>query len=175
MEVLFGNHISFILTLDTNTFMHIIASLESGLKGLDAGISSQCASAIDNLASFYFNNITVGEMPPSPTTMNLARHVAECPNLFAEILKTLFEIVLFEDCGNQWSLSRPMLSLILISEQVFNDLKVQILASQPSDQVERLSLCFDKLMADVTRSLESKNRDKFTQNLTLFRHEFRVK
>lgn len=175
MEVLFGNHISFILTLDTNTFMHIIASLESGLKGLDAGISSQCASAIDNLASFYFNNITVGEMPPSPATMNLARHVAECPNLFAEILKTLFEIVLFEDCGNQWSLSRPMLSLILISEQVFNDLKVQILASQPSDQVERLSLCFDKLMADVTRSLESKNRDKFTQNLTLFRHEFRVK
>ncbi|URE05704.1 hypothetical protein MUK42_19697 [Musa troglodytarum] len=134
-----------------------------------------CASAIDNLASFYFNNITVGEMPPSPATMNLARHVAECPNLFAEILKTLFEIVLFEDCGNQWSLSRPMLSLILISEQVFNDLKVQILASQPSDQVERLSQCFDKLMADVTRSLESKNRDKFTQNLTLFRHEFRVK
>ncbi|CAL9096390.1 unnamed protein product [Musa textilis] len=175
MEVLFGNHISFILTLDTNMFMHIIASLESGLKGLDAGISSQCASAIDNLASFYFNNITVGEMPPSPATMNLARHVAECPNLFAEILKTLFEIVLFEDCGNQWSLSRPMLSLILISEQVFNDLKVQILASQPSDQVERLSQCFDKLMADVTRSLESKNRDKFTQNLTLFRHEFRVK
>ncbi|XP_074590351.1 uncharacterized protein LOC141846243 isoform X2 [Curcuma longa] len=175
MEVLFSNHLSFILTLDTSTFMHIVATLESGLKGLDAGISSQCASAIDNLASFYFNNITVGEMPPSPAAMNLARHVVECPNLFAEILKTLFEIVLFEECGNQWSLSRPMLSLILISEQVFNDLKVQILASQSSDQVERLSLCFDKLMADVTRSLESKNRDKFTQNLTIFRHEFRVK
>ncbi|KAG6525723.1 hypothetical protein ZIOFF_015690 [Zingiber officinale] len=46
---------------------------------------------------------------------------------------------------------------------------------QSSDQVERLSQCFDKLMADVTRSLESKNRDKFTQNLTIFRHEFRVK
>lgn len=37
---------------------------------------------------------------------------------FAQILKTLFEIVLFEDCSNQWSLSRPMLSLILINEQV---------------------------------------------------------
>lgn len=33
-------------------------------------------------------------------------------------MKTLFEIVLFEDCGNQWSLSRPMLSMILISEEV---------------------------------------------------------
>lgn len=75
---------------------------------------------------------------------------------YKQILKTLFEIVLFEDCGNQWSLSRPMLSLILISEQVmsfiiqfptwgafvnssnltyksnqiFSDLKAKILSSQ---------------------------------------------
>ena len=46
---------------------------------------------------------------------------------------------------------------------------------QPMDQHQRLSRCFDKLMADVTRSLDSKNRDKFTQNLTIFRHEFRAK
>ncbi|KAG6791181.1 hypothetical protein POTOM_000293 [Populus tomentosa] len=175
LEVLFSSHIVFILNLDTNTFMHIVGSLESGLKGLDTNISSQCASAVDNLAAYYFNNITMGEVPTSPTAINLARHIADCPNLFPEILKTLFEIVLFEDCGNQWSLSRPMLSLTIISEQIFSDLKAQILASQPVDQHQRLALCFDKLMADVTRSLDSKNRDKFTQNLTVFRHEFRVK
>ncbi|KAH7547675.1 hypothetical protein JRO89_XS14G0001200 [Xanthoceras sorbifolium] len=175
LEVLFSSHIVFVLNLNTNTFMHIVSSLESGLKGLDTNISSQCASAVDNLAAYYFNNITMGEAPTSPVSVNLARHIAECPNLFPEILKTLFEIVLFEDCGNQWSLSRPMLSLILISEQVFSDLKAQILASQSVDHHQRLSACFDKLMADVTRSLDSKNRDKFTQNLTVFRHEFRVK
>ncbi|KAG5227768.1 ran-binding family protein [Salix suchowensis] len=170
-----SSHIVFVLNLDTNTFMHIVGSLESGLKGLDTNISSQCASAVDNLAAYYFNNITIGEAPTSPAAINLARHIADCPNLFPEILKTLFEIVLFEDCGNQWSLSRPMLSLTIISEQIFSDLKAQILASQPVDQHQRLALCFDKLMADVTRSLDSKNRDKFTQNLTVFRHEFRVK
>ncbi len=37
--------------------------------------------------------------------------------------RTLFEVILFEECGNQWSLSRPMLSLILINEQIYNDLK----------------------------------------------------
>uniref|UniRef100_A0A6N2M9Y3 Importin N-terminal domain-containing protein n=1 Tax=Salix viminalis TaxID=40686 RepID=A0A6N2M9Y3_SALVM len=175
VEVLCSSHIVFVLNLDTNTFMHIVGSLESGLKGLDTNISSQCASAVDNLAAYYFNNITIGEAPTSPAAINLARHIADCPNLFPEILKTLFEIVLFEDCGNQWSLSRPMLSLTIISEQIFSDLKAQILASQPVDQHQRLALCFDKLMADVTRSLDSKNRDKFTQNLTVFRHEFRVK
>uniref|UniRef100_A0A453ERE7 Uncharacterized protein n=1 Tax=Aegilops tauschii subsp. strangulata TaxID=200361 RepID=A0A453ERE7_AEGTS len=35
-----------------------------------------------------------------------------------QILKSLFEIIIFEDAGNQWSLSRPILSLIMISEQV---------------------------------------------------------
>ncbi|KAK9170577.1 hypothetical protein Syun_002717 [Stephania yunnanensis] len=175
LEVLFNSHIAFILNLDSSTFMHIVASLESGLKGLDSNISSQCASSIDSLAAYYFNQITVGEAPASPASVNLARHVAECPSLFPEILKTLFEIVLFEDYGNQWSLSRPMLSLILINEQMFTDLKAQILASQPVEQQQRLLLCFENLMADVTRSLDTKNRDKFTQNLTIFRHDFRVK
>uniref|UniRef100_A0A1D1Y733 Exportin-7 n=1 Tax=Anthurium amnicola TaxID=1678845 RepID=A0A1D1Y733_9ARAE len=175
VEVLFNNHMVVILKLDQSTFMHIVGSLESGLKSLDAGVSSQCASAVDNLATYYFNHITLGDAPPSAAAVNMALHIAECPSLFPEILRTLFEIVLFEDCGNQWSLSRPMLSLILISEQIFNDLKAQILASQPQDQRQRLSVAFDKLMADVTRSLEAKNRDKFTQNLTIFRHEFRVK
>lgn len=41
LEVLFNSHITFILNLDTNTFMHIVGSLESGLKGLDTSISSQ--------------------------------------------------------------------------------------------------------------------------------------
>ncbi|KAK4410871.1 Exportin-7-B [Sesamum angolense] len=175
LEVLFNSHLVFVLSLDTHTFMHIVGSLESGLKGLDAGISSQCASAIDNLAAFYFNNITMGEAPTSVPAANLARHIAECPAVLPEILKTLFEIVLFEDCSNQWSLSRPMLSLILINEQMFTDLKAHILASQPVDQHQRLISCFDKLMSDITRGLDSKNRDKFTQNLTIFRHDFRVK
>ncbi|KAH7288361.1 hypothetical protein KP509_31G023600 [Ceratopteris richardii] len=175
LEVLCHNHTTVIVMLETSTFARIVGSLEGGLKCLDVSISTQCASAVDNLAAFYFNNVTSGESPSSPAAVQMARHISECPTLFPEILKSLFEIVLFEDCANQWSLSRPMLSLILINEQIFNDLKAQILASQPPDQQQRLAGCFDKLMNDVTRTLEPKNRDKFTQNLTLFRHDFRAK
>uniref|UniRef100_A0A0E0MUM9 Importin N-terminal domain-containing protein n=1 Tax=Oryza rufipogon TaxID=4529 RepID=A0A0E0MUM9_ORYRU len=174
IEVLFSSHITFVLNLDTNTFVHIVSTLESGLKGLDTGISTQCASAIDSLAAFYFNNITAADGPPSPAALNLARHIGEFPTLFPQILKTLFEIIIFEDAGNQWSLSRPILSLIMINEQMFSNLRAQILASQPVDQQQRLSQCFEKLMSDVARNLEPKNRDKFTKNLTTFRHDFRV-
>ncbi|GMH18647.1 hypothetical protein Nepgr_020488 [Nepenthes gracilis] len=175
MAILLNSHIKFALNLDTSTFTYIVRSLGSGLKVLDSNIVSQCASALDHLATYYFNNIIMGEAPASPAILNFARHVSECPDIFPDILRSLFEIVLFEDCGIQWSLSRPMLSLILISEEMYSNLKTQILASQPVDQQQRLQQCFDKLMADVTRSLDSKNRDRFTQNLPRFRNEFRAK
>lgn len=175
LEVLISGHITVVLNLDSSTFMYIIGSLEAGFRGLDANILSQCASAVDNLATYYFNHITLADSPPTPATVNLVRHVSDCPNVLPEILKTLFEIVLFEDTGNQWSLSRPMLSLILISEEMFTNLKAQMLASQPVDQRQQFSLYFDQLMEDISRGLDSRNRDKFTQNLTRFRNNFRTR
>ena len=41
MEVLFNNQLIFVLNLDQGTFVHIVLSLESGLKSLDASVSSQ--------------------------------------------------------------------------------------------------------------------------------------
>jgi len=53
--------------------------------------------------------------------------------------------------------------------------QAQIMASQPPERQAHLTVCLDKLMTDVNRNLEPKNRDKFTQNVTLVRHEYRMK
>ncbi|BBN20485.1 exportin-7 [Marchantia polymorpha subsp. ruderalis] len=175
LEVLCHNHIPVVVSLERARFAHVVASLEMGLKCLDVSVSSQCASAVDNLATFYFNNVTGGVGLGSKPVSAMASHMADCSNLFLEILKTLFDLVLFEDSANQWSLSRPMLSIILVDEQIYNDLKAQLISTQPQDEQQRLLSNFDKLMADVSRGLEPKNRDRFTQNLTIFRHDFRAK
>ncbi len=49
------------------------------------------------------------------------------------------------------------------------------MSSQPLERQAHLTACMDKLMVDVGRNLEPKNRDKFTQNVTLVRHEYRLK
>ncbi|KAK7267202.1 hypothetical protein RIF29_19867 [Crotalaria pallida] len=175
LEILFNGQLSFILSLDKTVFVFLLRSLESGLKDLSEQISSQCASAIDNLASFYFMHVTVGESPVSSAALNVARLISDYPVLFSGILKTLFEVVILEDRGNQWSLSRAILSLILNSEEMFTNIKAQILALYRVDQHQRLSLCFDKLMADVTLSLDAKNREKFSKNLAKFQSEFCAK
>ncbi|XP_062111897.1 uncharacterized protein LOC133823253 isoform X2 [Humulus lupulus] len=174
LAVLFDSHLNFILNLDTSRFLYIVGSLDSGLKGLNENISSQCASAVDHLASFYFLHITMGESPTLPAALNLSQRLTECPGLLPQILKTLFEIIIFDDRGNRWSLSRPMLSLILLNEEMFTTIKSQILASHPLDQRQQLSVSFDKLMADITRSLDQNNRDKFTQNLNRFKNAIRT-
>lgn len=172
VEVLCHNHMGVVAACDSPTFAHLARSLEVGLRSLDVSISSQCAAAIDNLAVFYFSaaNPTVGETP-APGAEALARHISAQPALFPDMLRTLFDIVLFEDCANQWSLSRPMLSLILVNEQIYGELKAQITQTLPPAKRDKMEGCFEKLMADVTRSLEARNRDRFTQNLTVFRHD----
>ena len=67
----------------------------------------------------------------------MAEHLQLRPDLLPGLLNTLFEVVLFEECSNQWSMSRPMLSLILINEQIYPQLKARLVASQP------LSRCAD--------------------------------
>ena len=47
--------------------------------------------------------------------------------------------------------------------QIYTALRDRIVAAHPRDRQAHLSVCLDKLMADVQRNLESKNRDKFTQ------------
>lgn len=40
------------------------------------------------------------------------------PQVFQQMLSTVLNIIMFEDCRNQWSMSRPLLPLILLNEKV---------------------------------------------------------
>lgn len=61
----------------------------------------------------------------SPAGSVRLRFLQENPTALPTLLKTLLELVLFEEIPNQWSLSRPMLPLILMDEQVFARIKVR--------------------------------------------------
>ena len=72
-----------------------------------------------------------------------------------------------------------MLSLILvitmISEDEMSNLKARLVEPQPHEKQEYLAQCLDNLMVDVDATLESKNRDRFTQNLSPVRLEVKTR
>lgn len=105
--------------------------------------------------------------------------------VFRQILQTVLNIIIFEECRNQWSMSRPLLGLILLNEEVliiikfllkyyklpmliliyffqyFNQLRDIILQSQPIDKQPAMAQWFEMLMEGVERNLASRNRERY--------------
>jgi exportin-7 len=162
MELLMRSHTATIVGLDTRVLRHLCSSLTEGLKSHEVAISSQCAAALEHLAAYRFREI-VDEEDRGPSKL------ADESELFARQLATLLHMIVFEECTNQWSLSRPLLALILISEDAYAAWIEQALASmaQHPARQSKLALAFEKLLTDVPRgehaNLDVKTRDKFTQ------------
>ena len=159
-------HTGAFLEVGTDTFVHILSCIQAGIRSLDPTISSQAAMALDHLAAFHFQNMGKDKV--------MQHHINANPEAFPQLLKVVMEVLLTDDCQNQWCLSRPLLPLVIINEANFEELKQQIALSYTPDKQQPLKSALDKLMIDVTRSLEPKNRDKFTQNLSFFRHELKI-
>ncbi|CAH8511106.1 unnamed protein product [Heterobilharzia americana] len=90
--------------------------------------------------------------------------------ILRRILITLLSSVMQEECRCQWSMSRPLLPLILLNQQYYSELKNRVITELPAERQEPVTKLFDKLMEDVECNLTMKNRDKFTQNLSSFKH-----
>ncbi|KAI0562710.1 Importin-beta [Gracilaria domingensis] len=165
LEILAASHPKDIAQLDHVTFSRILESLREGLQSYEVWMSSQSASAIDALSAFRFKQAMKG----SDYGRMMQAHVDQSPELFPSCLEIIFTMIINIDCTNQWSLSRPLLSLILTNQDTYVKIKNRVIQSQPPERQSGVASAFDKLMFDVQMNLESKNRDRFTQQVTQFR------
>lgn len=104
-----------------------------------------------------------------PTVQRIRVHVSSEPDSLHQLMATLFNTLLFTSHANHWAVTRPILSLLLASETSFADYQAQLISSQTPENQVKLREEFDKLTSDIQRSVETTNRDKFTQKLTMFR------
>ncbi|KAK6045414.1 hypothetical protein COOONC_17081 [Cooperia oncophora] len=93
------------------------------------------------------------------------------PQLMSDILTSMMTSLMFGEVKCQWSISRPLLGLILLQEEVFTNFKREIISQQPEDRHAAFDQAFIGLMDGVELSLTVKNKDIFTQNLAKFRRE----
>ena len=165
IELLFRNHRRTLFAVDTNVFMQIMSTVHDGLQSNDSVIGSLCANSIDHMASFYFSN--QGKERPEVQLLN--KHLVAQPTLFSSLIATLFNMLLFGPPQNHWAVMRPMLSLMLASENGFSQYKDHLLSTQTPENQAKLNEALNNLLSEVSRSLDNSNRDRFTQKLTAFR------
>jgi len=95
----------------------------------------------------------------------LQQHEAAHPTALVEMLKAIFQLVAFQNCTRQWSMSRPLLPLILSLAGFWDKWHKQIIAEQPAQRQQQFTAAFAKLTDQVDRTLATKNRDRFTKQL----------
>jgi len=170
-EILCHNHTAYLCRLSSQAFFQIMGNIQHGLKCTnpphDMTVSSECASALYHIVEFHFRP----SKREAPAHAALEAHLQANPRLMGALLGLLMESVIYDECPNQWALSRPMLGLILTGPDAYEAIKQQMVEAAPAESKASMVGAFDRLMAGVQRNLESRNRDKFTQNLTTFRHE----
>uniref|UniRef100_A0A336LE22 CSON010006 protein n=1 Tax=Culicoides sonorensis TaxID=179676 RepID=A0A336LE22_CULSO len=181
LECLAQDHITYLSTLEPQVFLYILESISEGLSALDMMICSGCCSTLDFIVSYIFKQLQLKvatfqtkklNRQGVPPESNMFLKVMEMhPEILQNILSTMLNIIMFEDCKNQWAMSRPLFVLILLYEDYFSQLRESIIRMQPIDKQQPMAQLFETLMDGVERNLLTRNRDKFTQNLSIFRRD----
>jgi hypothetical protein len=79
---------------------------------------------------------------------------------------------LFVCFRNIYSISKPLLGLILLNEnKFFTEIKQQLLYGHTQAKQAVLSTALDSLMTGIDRTLTEANKENFTQNITQFRSD----
>ncbi|KAM9694958.1 ran-binding protein 17 [Trichechus inunguis] len=205
LECLTQDHMSFITNLEPPVFLYVLTSISEGLTTLDTVVSSSCCTSLDYIITYLFKHIAKEGKKPlrcreaTQAGQRLLHLMQQNPDVLQQMMSVLMNTIVFEDCRNQWSVSRPLLVLILLNEKVsvmaagsmggghqeegengredvcqaeyFSELQASLINSQPLPKREVLAQCFRSLMEGVEQNLSVKNRDRFTQNLSVFRRD----
>ncbi|XP_068014902.1 ran-binding protein 17 isoform X2 [Melanerpes formicivorus] len=177
LECLTQDHMSFITSLEPHILLYIFTSISEGLTAVDTVVSSSCCTSLDYIVTYLFKHLakegkkTLRCREISPDGQRLLHFMQQNPEVLQQMMSILMNTIIFEDCRNQWSVSRPLLGLILLNEKYFSELRATLIASQPDSKREILDQCFRNLMEGVEQNLLVKNRDRFTQNMSVFRRD----
>nr|XP_047920715.1 ran-binding protein 17 isoform X4 [Anser cygnoides] len=177
LECVTQDHMSFITSLEPRVLIYILTSISEGLTAIDTIVSSSCCASLDYIVTYLFKHIakegkkTLRCREVSQDGQRLFNFMQQNPEVLQQMMSILMNTIIFEDCRNQWSVSRPLLGLILLNEKYFSELRATLINSQPDSKREVLDQCFRNLMEGVEQNLLVKNRDRFTQNMSVFRRD----
>merc|ERR1712039_365110 len=165
LELATRSHMAKVMELEPIMLTTLVQSVEEGLLSFETGVSMQCCATVDNIIS-HFHAQLGGK--PSPEQERVRRFLGEAPQCLQKILHLMFQLVMTGEFSSTWSISRPLLGLVLLHERNFTQLKEQLVNSQIEERRGKLRGYFDDLMSGVENNLSTKNKDHFTRNLYNF-------
>jgi exportin-7 len=181
LEQIHKNCLSFVFTaLPSSVFLTAVDVICTGLRLDNIKSCLNCANSIQYLCEFVIKQAQKNTethhafaygRKNSEEHQGIQRTLQERPGVFTELLKAVLEVVMTEDTNYMWTLSKPLLGLIIISEHQYEQLRVSLInaLTQDPERSAAYHSAFELLMKNITRSMDIKNKDRFTKNFSDFR------
>ena len=166
LELVTKSHMSSLMLLGAGQFATILRSLEDGLTSFDTAIALSSCVAVDNICTYA---IETTDDPDQVNAIQIIITSSEVRSSVSRLIALVNHLALSGEFASTWSLSRPFLSLILLGNAEFVQLKNSFVQQQMSPE-RRLFVetCYSELMNGVAQNLSHKNRELFTKNLYQF-------
>ena len=140
------------------------------LEGIRESNIKFCTSTGNSLA-FLSEYIIKKTKTDSEESQNIKRVLNEHSSKLSELLEVVLEVIINEESNYMWSLSKPLLGLVIVNQQNFQEVKNYAIARVTNnlETQQKLNEGINALMQDVTTSLDAKNKDRFSRNFSEFR------
>lgn len=104
-------------SMEADVFLYMMRAVGSGVKSLDPGVCTQACATIDHICTFVVQQ-SEQQISKRPKNHWLVLYLSQYTDILPYLFTTVFNVVLFEDKPVQWSLSRPLLGLMLLHKDV---------------------------------------------------------
>ncbi|KAK1938700.1 putative Exportin-7 [Babesia divergens] len=161
-----------LLSLSPDSVAQLINACMDGLCSYEASTSLTAASALDNFVTHVYNerNKTVTGGGPHPARIFLESNM-DC---LCRAMVLIFNLLLSGDSNSAWSVSRPLLGLILLNQNEFTQLPQTLSVNMSEEKKTKFQRCFASLMNGLDNTLSHQNKDTFTKNVYIFSQEARL-
>jgi hypothetical protein len=191
MEALSSKCVHSLATLPSVAFSRLMHFIEVGIKRADDSASMSCI-VIDHIVSYRYEcmqALAKQQQNDAETAQGILRsvgaqaahkarqekllaaanmfeqHQRVDPDMLTRILNNIFNAVVMQNCQRQWSMSRPLLPLLLALPGYYDQMVYTIVQQQSENRKQGLTNAFKSLLVGVESNLQTKNRDTFTKNL----------
>eukprot|EP00918_Siedleckia_nematoides_P053152 GHVU01116057.1.p1 GENE.GHVU01116057.1~~GHVU01116057.1.p1 ORF type:complete len:731 (+),score=192.30 GHVU01116057.1:25-2193(+) len=159
-----------VMELDVDHVAQLVASVEEGLCAAEDQVFSLCCSITEHLVEYFFKH----KDKPTEEGPRVQAFMGKHSAALRRILQILFRTIVSGEAMTIWSLSRPLLPLILLNRGELESVEQQVIAQRGEDRKPEIQTLFRNLMFDIEPVLDQKNKDTFSQNLYDFAKNVRM-
>ena len=185
MESITDEHLSVLPDMGYDLYLRMMQLWNEGVKSVDQVVLQDCCNAIDDMATHiqtiqqrqqHHGNSSKHRKYQGGDDNVIIKYYMMNQNVYTSLMQTLFNEMLMNE-ENQWALSRPLLPLALMDRQSFHTHIQHVIettaamTASPGNRRQVLFMASERLLNDMEPQLSSKNRDRFTANLSSLKRE----